>query len=62
MWTEGNSLVGAGRGSACSSLVNYLLGITQVDPLSQSLELPYWRFMHATRPGLPDKQNCRFRG
>lgn len=54
MWEDGDSLVGAGRGSACSSLVNYLLGITQVDPLAQSLELPYWRFMHSSRPGLAD--------
>ena len=54
MWDQGDSIVGPGRGSAGSSLVNYLLGITQIDPLAQSLELPYWRFLHAQRPGLPD--------
>lgn len=54
MWNEGDSIVGPGRGSSASSLVNYLLGITQIDPLAQPLPLPYWRFLHAERPGLPD--------
>ena len=54
MWEEADSIVGPGRGSAGSSLVNYLLGITQIDPLNQPLEMPYWRFLHAERPGLAD--------
>ena len=54
MWSDGDSIVGPGRGSSASSLVNYLLGITQIDPLSQPLPLPYWRFLHSERPGLPD--------
>lgn len=54
MWTDANSIVGPGRGSAGSSLINYLLGITQINPLTQSVEMPYWRFIHAERPGLPD--------
>ena len=35
------STVGAGRGSACSGLNHYLLGITQLDPVQW--KLPYWR-------------------
>ncbi len=54
MWDEGDSLVGPGRGSGGSSIINYLLGITQINPLKQSVELPFWRFMHKERPGLPD--------
>ena len=54
MWDEGDSIVGPGRGSGGSSIVNYLLGITQINPLKQSVELPYWRFIHKDRPGLPD--------
>lgn len=43
MWDEGDSIVGPGRGSGGSSIVNYLLGITQINPLKQSVELPFWR-------------------
>lgn len=35
------STVGAGRGSACSGLNHYLLGITQLDPIEW--DLPFWR-------------------
>lgn len=54
MWNEADSIVGPARGSAGSSIINYLLGITQIDPLDQPIELPFWRFIHAERPGLPD--------
>ena len=40
MWDCG-SLVGAGRGSSCSGLNHYLLGITQLDPIQW--DLPFWR-------------------
>ena len=43
VWTEGDSLVGPGRGSGCGCLINYLLGITQLDPLRQELTMPFWR-------------------
>lgn len=42
-WTDGDSLVGPGRGSGAGSLINYLLGITQIDPLRQELVMPFWR-------------------
>jgi DNA polymerase-3 subunit alpha len=56
IWDEdcGNSLVGSGRGSAAGFLLNYLLGITQVNPLSYGIELPHWRHLHKSRPELPD--------
>ena len=54
MWTEAGTIVGPARGSAGSSLIAYLLGITQINPLTQPVELPFWRFIHSDRPGLPD--------
>lgn len=46
-------LVGPGRGSACASLVNYLLGITQIDPLKYP-DLVFERFINKQRAELPD--------
>ena len=54
IWNEGDSIVGPGRGSASGFLVNYLVGITQIDPMTQDIYLPPWRFIHKDRPGLPD--------
>ena len=45
-------LVGAGRGSAAGSLVSYVLGITQVDPLKHGLL--FSRFMTKNQDGFPD--------
>lgn len=46
------STVGAGRGSACSGLNHYLLGITQLDPLVW--ELPFWRYLNDDRTEIGD--------
>ena len=46
------SIVGPGRGSAGSFLSNYLLGITQLDPVEWNL--PYFRFLNKDRAELPD--------
>ena len=43
------SLVGSGRGSAVAFLSNYILGITQVNPLLYGIEIPYWRHLHKSR-------------
>lgn len=51
MWDSG-SLVGAGRGSSCSGLNHYLLGITQLDPIQWSL--PFWRYLNKDRVELGD--------
>ena len=45
-------LVGAGRGSAAGSLVSYVLGITQVDPIKHGLL--FERFMTKNQDGFPD--------
>lgn len=49
---ECGSIVGPGRGSAPSFLSNYLLGITQVDPIEYNL--PAFRFLNKERAELPD--------
>ena len=52
-WNEAGSIVGPSRGSAGALLINYLLGITQMNPIE--MDLPYvWRFLHPSRPDLPD--------
>lgn len=49
---KNNVLVGPGRGSACSSLVAYSLGITNVDPLKYNLL--FERFLNIERVTMPD--------
>lgn len=49
---ESNIVVGPGRGSAAGSLVAYLLGITNVDPLQH--ELLFERFLNPERVTMPD--------
>lgn len=46
------TVVGPGRGSAGSFLSNYLLGITQLDPVKWGL--PYFRFLNKERAELPN--------
>lgn len=46
------STVGAGRGSSCSGLNHYLLGITQLDPIEW--ELPFWRYLNDERVEIGD--------
>lgn len=45
------SIVGPGRGSATGFLSNYLLGITQLDPIRWDIK--YWRFLNKERVELP---------
>lgn len=52
LW-DNNIVVGTGRGSAVGFICNYLLGITQVNPLTQGIELPYWRFLNKERAEYP---------
>jgi len=49
---SGVQLVGAGRGSAAGSLVSFLIGITQVDPLKHNLL--FERFMRKDQTDYPD--------
>ena len=50
LFWECGSMVGAGRGSSCSGLNHYLLGITQLDPIKW--DLPFWR-LELLRNSLP---------
>jgi DNA polymerase-3 subunit alpha len=52
MFWECGSTVGAGRGSSCSGLNHYLLGVTQLDPLKW--DLPFWRYLNKERVELGD--------
>ena len=52
MFWECGSMVGAGRGSSCSGLNHYLLGITQLDPIQWNL--PFWRYLNKERVELGD--------
>lgn len=52
LFWECGSIVGPGRGSATGFLSNYLLGITQLDPIKWNLN--WWRFLNKERVELPD--------
>lgn len=52
-WDEAQAIVGTGRGSGVSSMTNYLLGITQINPLKMPVEMPFWRFINRERVELP---------
>ena len=52
MFWECGSMVGAGRGSSCSGLNHYLLGVTQLDPIEW--DLPFWRYLNKDRIELGD--------
>lgn len=54
IWDKADSIVGPSRGSAGAFLINYLLGITQMNPLEQPLHMASWRFLSPDRPELPD--------
>lgn len=52
LFWECGSIVGPGRGSACGWLTNYLLGITQLDPIKW--ELNEWRYLNKERAEIGD--------
>lgn len=54
MWTDGDSIVGPGRGSGVGFYLNYLLDITQVDPLREKVPVFYWRFLNPERASILD--------
>ena len=51
LFWECGSIVGPGRGSSTGFLSNYLLGITQLDPIKWKLQ--WWRFLNPERVELP---------
>ncbi len=52
IWTEGDSYVGVSRGSAMGFMSNWLLDITQIDPLPYVGDLS-WRHLSKNRAELP---------
>ena len=52
LFWECGSIVGAGRGSSCSGLNHYLMGITQLDPIEW--DLPWFRYMNKERTEIGD--------
>lgn len=57
LFWECGSVTGPGRGSAGSFLSNYLLGITQLDPVKWNL--PYFRFLNKDRAELPNQYQIK---
>ena len=53
IWDEGDSLVGVSRGSAMGFMSNWLLDVTQVDPIPYVGDMS-WRHLAESRPELPD--------
>ena len=52
-WSRENGIpVGPGRGSAAGSLVTYIIGITDIDPLK--FDLLFERFLNPERVSMPD--------
>lgn len=51
-WAKRRMLVGPGRGSSAGSLLCYLLGITEIDPIPH--QLLFERFIDVSRSDLPD--------
>lgn len=52
-WSKQNGIpVGPGRGSAAGSLVSYVLGITNIDPIKY--DLLFERFLNPERVSMPD--------
>ncbi len=49
---QNNIMVGPGRGSVAGSLVSYVLGITNIDPLKY--DLIFERFLNKARRSMPD--------
>ena len=45
-------IIGFGRGSAAGSLISYILGLTEIDPLKYSLL--FYRFLNPARKDYPD--------
>lgn len=53
-WEDAQCFTGCSRGSAAGWILNYLLQITQENPLKQPTEMYHWRFISEERPEYPD--------
>ena len=53
-WNEGDTLVGPGRGSSGGFYLNYLLDITQANPLKEKVPTYFWRYLNPERVSILD--------
>lgn len=53
-WSKGNSIVGAARGSGCGFFLLHVLGITQINPLTEQTATYPWRFLNPERVSVLD--------
>lgn len=53
-WNEGDTICGVGRGSGGGFYLNYLLDITQADPLREPVKTYYWRYLNPERVSILD--------
>lgn len=53
-WNDGDTIVGPGRGSGAGFYINYLLGITQIDPTREKVKTYSWRFLNPERASVLD--------
>lgn len=53
-WNEGDTLCGVGRGSGGGFYLNYLLDITQANPLREPVKTYYWRYLNPERVSILD--------
>lgn len=54
IWRDGNTIIAPGRGSAVSETLNYMLGITQINPLAEKAPMKPWRFINPERASILD--------
>ena len=53
-WDEGDTIVGCGRGSGVGFYLNYLLDITQINPLREKVKTYFWRYLNPERVSILD--------
>lgn len=53
-WSDGDTIVGPGRGSGVGFYINYLLDIIQIDPIREKVPLYFWRFLNPDRASILD--------
>ena len=54
IWRDGDTIIAPGRGSAVSETLNYILGITQINPLAEKAPMKPWRFINPERASILD--------
>lgn len=53
-WEEGDSILSPGRGSSVGFYINYLMEITQINPLKEDVPTFSWRYINPERASILD--------